>query len=118
MAAEKQFENRVKKFLKERGCWVLKYWAGGGFTRSGVPDLLVCCDGFFIAVELKASRGKPSELQLRELHRIRDSGGIAVLLYPRDMNVFMQMILAIQNDHMSEVDEIEQFFAERMKEYE
>lgn len=43
MAAEKNFENKVKKFLKENGCWILKYWGGAAFTRSGIPDLLVCC---------------------------------------------------------------------------
>lgn len=26
MAAEKNFENRVKKFLKEQECWTLKTW--------------------------------------------------------------------------------------------
>ena len=26
MAAEKNFENKVKKFLKDKGAWVLKYW--------------------------------------------------------------------------------------------
>lgn len=43
MAAEKNFEEKVKKYLKENGCWFLKYWGGGGFTKSGIPDLLVCC---------------------------------------------------------------------------
>ena len=35
---EKQFENKVKKFLKEQGCWVLKTWSNG-VQRKGVPDL-------------------------------------------------------------------------------
>ena len=47
MAAEKQFENKVKKYLAERNDWYLKYWGGGGFTKSGVPDLIVCDKGLF-----------------------------------------------------------------------
>lgn len=45
MAQEKNFENRVKDFLKDMGCWQLKYWGGAVFTKSGIPDLLVCCKG-------------------------------------------------------------------------
>ena len=41
MAAEKNFENRVKKYLDEYGCWWLKYWGGAAYTKSGIPDLLV-----------------------------------------------------------------------------
>ncbi len=42
MAAEKNFENKVKAFLKDKGAWVLKYWGGAAYTKSGIPDLLVC----------------------------------------------------------------------------
>ena len=38
---EKILENRVKEFLKSEGCWLVKYWGGGSYTRAGVPDLLV-----------------------------------------------------------------------------
>lgn len=47
MAAEKNFENKVKKFLKDKGAWVLKYWGGAAYTKSGIPDLLVCFKGWF-----------------------------------------------------------------------
>ena len=43
MAAEKNFENRVKKYLDEYGCWWIKYWGGAAYTKSGIPDLLVNC---------------------------------------------------------------------------
>ena len=58
MAQEKNFENRIKSFLKNEGCYFLKYWVGGNFTKSGIPDLLICCNGSFGAVELKAKSGK------------------------------------------------------------
>ena len=50
--AEKQFEKKVKAFLDEQGVWWLKTWSNG-IQREGVPDLLVCCNGYFIGVELK-----------------------------------------------------------------
>lgn len=118
MAQEKNLENRVKQYLKEQGCWYIKYWAGGGPTKSGVPDLLVCCNGVFMAVELKAPRGKPSDLQLRTLRRIQASGGLAVLLYPRDLEMFKGLIRAIKGDKDVIVTAIMEIFDERMKKYE
>lgn len=88
MAAEKNFEEKVKKYLDERNDWYLKYWGGGGFTKSGIPDLLVCDCGRFLGIELKANNGKPSLLQLHNLKKIREAGGIGVLLYPKEFELF------------------------------
>lgn len=97
MAAEKQFETKVKKFLKTKGCWSLKYWGGASYTKSGIPDLLVCCNGQFLGVELKAPKGRPSDLQIYNLREIDRSGGYAILLYPDDYPIFQQLIQAIQS---------------------
>ena len=96
MAAEKEFENKVKAFLKEQGCWYVKYWGGGGYTRAGVPDLLICCNGHFIGLELKAPTGRPSELQKVELRRIKEAGGLGILLYPEGFEKFKKLIIALK----------------------
>ncbi len=96
MAAEKNFEDRVKKFLKEQGAWFIKYWGGAAFTKAGVPDLLACVDGHFMGIELKAPKGKATELQLHTLEQINKSGGYAVLLYPKDFELFKNFILCIK----------------------
>lgn len=98
MGAEKNFENKVKKFLKDEGAWFVKYWGGGEFTKAGVPDLLVCINGKFLGVEIKAKNGKPSELQLYHLQKIDNAGGYAVLLYPSDFELFRNLILCIKYD--------------------
>ena len=92
---EKEFENKVKAFLKDRGCWVLKTWSNG-VQRQGIPDLLVCCNGFFVGVELKAEKGRPSDLQLWNVEEIRKAGGIAIVLYPHQFERFMDMILELE----------------------
>ena len=92
MAAEKSFENKVKKFLEEQGCYFIKYWGGGQFTKAGIPDLLVCCNGHFLGVELKAPNGKPSELQLWNIEKIKEAGGIGLVLYPSDFDSFKKLI--------------------------
>ena len=96
MAAEKQFENKVKEFLKNEGCWFIKYWGGGGFTKAGIPDLLVCCNGYFLGVELKAPKGKASEIQIKTLEKITRANGLAMVLYPKDFEDFKIAIKAIK----------------------
>ena len=96
MAAEKNFENRVKQFLKEQDAWFIKYWGGAAFTKAGVPDILACVNGHFIGIELKAPTGKASELQLHTLKQIDSSGGYAILLYPNHFEMFKNFVLCIK----------------------
>lgn len=96
---EKAFEEKVKKFLKEQGCWVLKTWSNG-IQRQGVPDLLVCCNGYFLGIELKAETGHPSELQLWNIDEIRKAGGIAGVLYPKDFEKFKRQIEELKHDEL------------------
>ena len=96
MAAEKQFENQVKDWLKSQGCWLVKYWGGGAYTKAGVPDLLVCCGGYFIAIELKAPTGKPSQLQLWTIDQIRKAGGFAIVLYPDKFYMLKDLVMDLK----------------------
>ena len=91
MKPEKKFENQVKEFLNDRGIWVLKTWSNG-IQREGVPDLVTCVNGLFVAVELKAPKGKPSKLQLWNIEKIRAAGGIGIVLYPSMYDQFKRMI--------------------------
>lgn len=103
MAAEKQFENKVKTFLKDNGCWLLKYWGGAAYTKSGIPDILVCCKGRFMAVEVKAPNGKPSDLQIYNLRQIDRAGGLAILLYPKEYDLFKRLVENPDNKKLYEV---------------
>lgn len=87
MAAEKNFERKVRQWLEDRGAWVLKTWSNG-VQRVGVPDLLVCYKGVFMGIEIKAQNGKPSALQLHEIERIKNAGGFACVLYPSGFQEF------------------------------
>ena len=97
MAAEKQFENKVKAYLKDQGCWFVKYWSGNAqngkkFTKDGVPDLLVCCNGYFLGIELKAEDGKPTALQEYNIDLINKAGGIGIILYPHMFEEFKTLV--------------------------
>ena len=90
MAAEKIFENQIKKFLDSLpNTWHFKYWAGP-YSKSGIPDIIACVNGHFVAIEVKAPNGKPSELQKRNIRLIQESGGIGYILYPHQFESFKQ----------------------------
>lgn len=92
MAAEKNFETKIKEWMEERGSWFIKYWGGAAYTKKGIPDLLCCLDGYFFGIEVKADNGKPTLLQLRNLERIRNAGGYGVLLYPKGFKQFKELV--------------------------
>lgn len=112
MAEEKLFEGRIKKFLHSVGVypagypkdrmtaplcgWYTKIW-GGGFQKSGIPDLLACINGIMVAIEIKGSRGTPSELQKLNISRINKSGGIGVFLYPEGFEQFKELLKGVIN---------------------
>ena len=106
MASEKLFENKIKNFLKLDGIWFIKYWAGSQFTKAGIPDLLCCIKGKFIAIEVKGQNGKPSELQLYNIKKIRESGGFAFVLYPSAFESFKKFILNIDDYSSNDLEVI------------
>lgn len=91
MAQEKIFENKVKKYIEDHGGWQVKYFANR-MTKSGIPDILACLNGYFVAIEVKAKNGKPSELQKYHVRKINDAGGLAIILYPQDWELFVWLV--------------------------
>lgn len=91
----------------------MKYWSGGvptkegvkKFTKDGIPDILCCCNGRFLGIEVKAPNGKPSDLQIYNLKKIDEAGGVAILLYPKDFDLFKELIDSMVMNHIeSECD--------------
>ena len=91
MAEEKQFENKLKKYLKSKGIWHVKYFANS-FTPVGIPDVLAVVNGKFVAIELKAEKGKTSPLQDYNIKEIQRCGGIAIVLRPSGFDEFKKLI--------------------------
>lgn len=88
---EKLFERKIREYLESRGHWVVKYFANG-YTKSGIPDLLACVNGRFVAIEVKGDGGNVSLLQVYTIGKIKDSGGIAMVVYPSGFEKFCKRI--------------------------
>jgi Holliday junction resolvase len=86
MATTPEFKVKlsVKKILDGLGIYHFSpFMAGMG--RAGVPDIIACHKGRFIAIECKAGKGKTTALQDRELNAIADAGGYAFVA--RETNI-------------------------------
>lgn len=59
----------------------MKYFANR-MTKSGIPDLICCVNGFSLWIEVKGQSGRASELQSYNVKKIRQSGGFAFIVYP------------------------------------
>ena len=90
IAKEKAFENKIKAYLKSIGAYFIKTH-GDRFSRVGTPDIIACVNGHFVAVEVKAENGKPSELQIHHIEQIQKSGGHSFLLYPKGFEGFKKI---------------------------
>lgn len=98
MASEKTFENKIKLYLKSIGAYFIKTH-GDRFSKVGTPDILACVNGHFVAVEVKAEKGKPSELQLYHIEQIKKSGGYGIILYPKDFENFKKDMESLLTSH-------------------
>ncbi|APH24385.1 VRR-NUC domain-containing protein [Clostridium botulinum] len=97
MAAEKKFENEIKKFLSQLPkTWFYKNWSGP-YSKSGIPDIIACVDGHFVGIEVKAPNGKPSELQKRNIRLIQECRGLGYILYPKDFEAFKKDMWELLN---------------------
>lgn len=67
--------------LDEVFCWKEH---GGQYGTAGVPDIICCCEGKFVALEVKVPGNKPTELQKRTLEAIEAAGGVAAVVHSVD----------------------------------
>lgn len=91
MAQEKQFETQLRKYIESIGGYVIKQF-GCRYTKAGLCDLTCCIKGKFVAIEVKAEKGKPSAKQLEQIELVKRSGGIAFVAYPQDFEMIQQLL--------------------------
>lgn len=100
MTSEKSFENKIKKFIESEGGWQVKFFANS-YTKSGIPDILACINGYFVGIEVKAQNGHPSALQLHHCSEIRKAGGFAFVVYPSGWDDFKKFVEGFRYEDFS-----------------
>jgi len=91
---EKDFQKKVIRFLKSKGCYVMKLEPGGGVPR-GVSDILFLKDGFYGFIECKKSKtSKFQPLQKEFIEKMNDWSW-AKAAYPENWEETKEELLRI-----------------------
>ncbi len=75
---EQNFQSKIVKYLESEGAYVVKVVKA---NKNGVPDIVACYKGYFLAIEVKTptTRANTSPLQDYNLKLIASAGGIALV---------------------------------------
>lgn len=80
---EQDIQRKIIKYLESVGAYVVKVVAS---NKSGTPDILACYRGIFLAIEVKRPETKTnvSELQIYNIKKIKEAGGVAIVSWDLD----------------------------------
>lgn len=81
---EKDITNKILKYLKTQDkCYCFKEH-GGSYGSAGIPDIICCYHGRFVAFEVKTEKGKTTKLQDVNIRNIREACGVALVVRSLD----------------------------------
>lgn len=81
MTPEAKVKAQVRRILDKHDAYYF-FPPGMGLGRAGIPDVIICHRGYFIAVECKATpKEQPTALQSREISLIREAEGFALVIH-------------------------------------
>lgn len=87
---ESKLQAEIIKYLKHKGCYVIKHGAGPG-VPVGCPDVSAYYDGAVIFIEVKASeKSKFQPLQRETLAKLKDWFGFVYVAYPSNWHVIQE----------------------------
>ena len=95
---EAKVKSSVRKLLDSLNIYHFMPPANG-FGRAGIPDIVGCMDGHFIAIECKAGKGTTTALQDRELNAVLNAGGTVFIA--REHNLAdLKLLLEAKRDEL------------------
>ena len=98
MTPEGRVKKQVTDILRKVGAW----WfmpVQTGYGKAGVPDILACYKGRFIAIETKATQAnKPTKLQEIQLDGISKAGGLALVIHAGNIEELVDALGGVDAD--------------------
>ena len=88
---EGKVKARLKKHLDAMGIYHFSPFQAG-MGRAGVPDIIGCYRGMFVAFECKAGKNKPTALQEREINAIRTAKGLAFVINEDNVDNIQELL--------------------------
>ena len=98
LTPEAKVKKKVKEILDQMGVYHFSPMQNG-MGRAGIPDIIGCLEGYFIGIECKAGKGTTTALQERELTRIQNAGGLALVVNEANINQLWEIKEWITSKH-------------------
>ena len=92
---EAKVKTAVKKILDSLNIYHFSPFQAG-MGRAGIPDIICCYEGRFLAIECKAGKGKTTALQDREINAIQEAGGTAWVVNENDLPTLKERLLCLK----------------------
>lgn len=91
---EAKVKDKIKALIKKYdGYYAMPVMRG--MAHNGTPDFLCCVNGWFVGIEAKAGKGRPTALQSVRLEEIRKAGGVSVVVNEKNLEELDQMLRRI-----------------------
>ena len=71
---EADIQRKIAKYIEGEGGFIFKTIS---CNKNGIPDLIACISGQFVAIEVKKDGNDPSVIQLFQMDKIIEAGGKA-----------------------------------------
>ena len=89
MKKERNIQSEIMTFLKGDkrkgvkgvGGWWLNFHGGSVYMPRGIPDIIGCYHGRFVAFEVKRPGETPTAIQIFTIKSLRSSGAVASVVY-------------------------------------
>jgi len=94
MTPEGRVKVKVKKILDDINAYHFSLQTGG-YGKSGIPDIIACYKGRFIAIECKAGKGTLTALQKYNIDQIISRNGLAIVINEGNMQELLTLIKEI-----------------------
>lgn len=91
LTPERKVKQQVVALLKEHGVYYF-FPAANGLGRAGIPDIIACAWGSFLAIECKAGKGTTTKLQEKELAAIRRAGGTTLVINENNVDALSPVL--------------------------
>ena len=88
---ESKVKAKCTDLLKAVGVYYF-FPVANGMGRAGIPDIICCARGKFLAIECKAGKGTTTALQKKELAAIEAAGGVALVITESNLTVLGETI--------------------------
>lgn len=91
LTPESKVKRDVAKLLDKYNVYYF-FPPANGYGRQGIPDIICCIHGHFLAIECKAGKGTTTVLQDREIAKIVQNGGTAMVVNEHNQGELQELL--------------------------